>query len=165
MFLYNWFNTTLAFASFLSPIWILTAFSLSDSSLSSDIPSILFSFTRFAIFSINLALFTWYGNDVTIIFSSISASALTVIFPFPVVYACLIASLPRIIPPVGKSGPLIICINCSSVTLSSSIILIIPFITSVKLCGGIFVAIPTAIPEEPFILLAIQLALEVYHQS
>ena len=30
------------------------------------------------------------------------------------------------------------------------IILIIPFITSVKLCGGIFVAIPTAIPEEPF---------------
>ena len=70
--------------------------------------------------------------------------------PFPVVYACLIASLPRIIPPVGKSGPLIICINCSSVTLSSSIILIIPFITSVKLCGGIFVAIPTAIPEEPF---------------
>ena len=23
--------------------------------------------------------------------------------------------------------------------------------TSVKLCGGIFVAIPTAIPEEPFI--------------
>ena len=32
-----------------------------------------------------------------------------------------------------------------------SIILIIPFITSVKLCGGIFVAIPTAIPDEPFI--------------
>ena len=155
--MYNWFNTTLALASFLSPIWILTAFSLSDSSLNSEIPSILFSFTRFAIFSINLALFTWYGNEVTMIFclplliSSISASALTVIFPLPVVYACLIASLPRIIPPVGKSGPFIICINCSSVTLSSSIIFTIPFITSVRLCGGIFVAIPTAIPDEPFI--------------
>ena len=120
-------------------------------------PSILFSFTRFAIFSINLALFTWYGSDVTIIFclpllvSSISASALTVIFPLPVVYACLIASLPKITPPVGKSGPFIICINCSSVVFGSSINFIIPFITSVKLCGGIFVAIPTAIPEEPFI--------------
>ena len=35
--------------------------------------------------------------------------------------------------------------------LNSSIILIIPSITSFKLCGGIFVAIPTAIPDEPFI--------------
>ena len=26
----------------------------------------------------------------------------------------------------------------------------VPLITSVKLCGGIFVAIPTAIPEAPF---------------
>ena len=25
-----------------------------------------------------------------------------------------------------------------------------PFKTSLRLCGGIFVAIPTAIPEEPF---------------
>ena len=41
-------------------------------------------------------------------------------------------------------------INSSSETLSSSITLIIPFIISVKLCGGIFVAIPTAIPDEPF---------------
>ncbi len=31
-----------------------------------------------------------------------------------------------------------------------SINIIVPSITSFKLCGGIFVAIPTAIPEEPF---------------
>jgi len=55
-----------------------------------------------------------------------------------------------IVAPVGKSGPFIICIRSSSVTLSSSIIFIIPSITSFKLCGGIFVAIPTAIPDDPF---------------
>ena len=33
----------------------------------------------------------------------------------------------------------------------SSIIATKPLIISVKLCGGIFVAIPTAIPSEPFI--------------
>ena len=59
-------------------------------------------------------------------------------------------SLPNIVAPVGKSGPFITDIKSSSVTSSSSIIFIIPFITSVKLCGGIFVAIPTAIPDEPF---------------
>ena len=32
----------------------------------------------------------------------------------------------------------------------SSIIAIKPPITSVRLCGGIFVAIPTAIPSDPF---------------
>ena len=42
--------------------------------------------------------------------------------------------------------------------------------TSVKLCGGIFVAIPTAIPEEPFInnvgiFEGKQLVLVVYHHS
>ena len=60
-------------------------------------------------------------------------------------------SFPKIIPPVGKSGPLMIDINSSSVVFGFSIILIRPSQTSVKLCGGIFVAIPTAIPDEPLI--------------
>ena len=72
------------------------------------------------------------------------------IFPLPVLYASLIPSVPNIIPSVGKSGPLMIFIKSSSDTSSLSIISIRPFITSVKLCGGIFVAIPTAIPDEPF---------------
>ena len=58
--------------------------------------------------------------------------------------------LPTIRPPVGKSGPFITSIKSSSVTSSSSIIFIMPSITSFKLCGGIFVAIPTAIPDDPF---------------
>ena len=43
--------------------------SLSDSSRSSEIPSIFFSFTSSAIFSINRALFNWYGSSVMMICS------------------------------------------------------------------------------------------------
>ena len=53
-------------------------------------------------------------------------------------------------PFVGKSGPGIISISSSIVTLGLSITLIQASITSLNLCGGIFVAIPTAIPDEPF---------------
>ena len=61
---------------------------------------------------------------------------------------------PRIVAPVGKSGPLTIESNSSiSVSRSSSTLLSMIFttalMTSRRLCGGIFVAIPTAIPEEP----------------
>ena len=57
--------------------------------------------------------------------------------------------LPLIKPEVGKSGPGICCINSSMVMSSLSTMATQPLITSVKLCGGILVAIPTAIPEEP----------------
>ncbi|MNI88502.1 hypothetical protein D3C73_1458120 [compost metagenome] len=66
-------------------------------------------------------------------------------------YAFRIPSLPIIVPPVGKSGPFTISINSSSVISGLSICVHIPFITSVKLCGGILHAIPTAIPYDPFI--------------
>ena len=84
----NKFKITLGLASLLSSITILIP-SLSDSSLKSDIPVIFLSFTKSAIFSISLALLTWYGISVTTILflpfsSSISAFALTTIFPFPV---------------------------------------------------------------------------------
>ena len=51
--------------------------------------------------------------------------------------------------PVGKSGPLINCINPSVSISLLSIYATQPSITSPKLCGGIFVAIPTAIPIVP----------------
>ena len=72
------------------------------------------------------------------------------IFPLPVVYASFIPSFPKIVAPVGKSGPFIISINSSIVVSGLSITFIIPSITSDQLCGGMFVAIPTAIPDEPF---------------
>ena len=125
------------------------------------IPSTFFSLTKSAIFSISLALFTIYGSSVTTILflpfaiGSIFVTARTRILPRPVRYASSIPRVPKISAPVGKSGPLTISSNSSMVvSLSSSIRLSMIFTTaaiiSLKLCGGIFVAIPTAIPVVPF---------------
>ena len=156
----NCFNKTLAFTSLRVSIQIRIPL-LSDSSRNSVIPSILFSFTKSAIFSIKRALFTMYGSSVTIILcfpffiGSIFVTARTLILPLPVRYAWSIPLRPRIAAPVGKSGPFTISKSSSiSVSLSSStwlsMIFTTPSIVSLKLCGGILVAIPTAIPCAPF---------------
>jgi len=76
-----------------------------------------------------------------------------VIEPRPVLYASSIPFRPTINPPVGKSGPLTCSLtalnNSSFVAFGFSKAYKIAFVTSLKLCGGIFVAIPTAIPLEP----------------
>ena len=62
-----------------------------DSSRISEIPSIFFSFESSEIFSIRLALFTWYGSSVMMIASrpprpfSACAFARSVMVPRPVV--------------------------------------------------------------------------------
>ena len=83
----NWFKITSDCISFKS-ITILTP-SLLDSSLSSEIPSIILSFATLAIFSINADFFTEYGISEIIIDSplfddSIDVFALIKIDPFPV---------------------------------------------------------------------------------
>ena len=83
--------------------------------------------------------------------SSISALARSVMLPRPVVYAALIPSRPRMIPPVGKSGPLMIFISASSLVSASSIIVTRPSTSSPRLWGGMLLAMPTAMPEAPFI--------------
>ena len=60
-------------------------------------------------------------------------------------------AFPSIVPPVGKSGPDISFISSSIDIFGLLIRFTQPFKTSVKLCGGMFVAIPTAIPDEPLI--------------
>ena len=85
---------------------------------------------------------------------SISDTARTLTLPLPVRYASSLPLVPKIIPPVGKSGALITGINSSiSVSLSSSTRLSMIFttalITSRRLWGGMLVAIPTAIPVVP----------------
>ena len=55
------------------------------------------------------------------------------------------------IPPVGKSGAFICSIISIKEISGFAKRALSPFIISVGLCGGIFVAIPTAIPDEPFI--------------
>lgn len=72
-----------------------------------------------------------------------------IMLPRPVVYACRIPSVPQIVPPVGKSGP-DTSDNSSSVSSSgSSISLHTAAESSFRLCGGILVAMPTAIPDDP----------------
>ena len=82
--------------------------------------------------------------------SSIEVFERRVIFALPVAYAALIPALPIIIPPVGKSGPFIFSISSSSVQSGFLATSFTPSITSPRLCGGMFVAIPTAMPTEPF---------------
>jgi len=55
-----------------------------------------------------------------------------------------------IIAPVGKSGPFTILHKSSIEHSGSSMILTAASMVSPRLCGGIEVAIPTAIPLEPF---------------
>ena len=70
--------------------------------------------------------------------------------PRPTLYPALIISFPIITPPVGKSGPGICFINSLILISLFSIKANVPSIISPKLCGGILVAIPTAIPPAPF---------------
>ena len=81
--------------------------------------------------------------------------------PLPVEYMSTMPSIPWMVAPVGKSGPFTCCMYSSREmfgtpflsTPSSRIVstcnLIAPA-TSVRLWGGILVAIPTAIPSLPF---------------
>ena len=89
--------------------------------------------------------------DLSFLSVSISVLALKITFPRPVFAASSTPCVPFIIPPVGKSGAGII-FKISSVLISGdSKIAIAAFIDSVRLCGNMFVAIPTAIPEDPLI--------------
>ena len=82
--------------------------------------------------------------------SSIEAVARILMLPRPVRYASMIPERPRIAPPVGKSGPLTNAMRSSVVAAGFMSKWIQASITSPKLCGGILVAIPTAIPCTPF---------------
>ena len=56
---------------------------------------------------------------------------------------------PRMMPPVGKSGPGTILIRSSTPSAGSSISAMQASITSPRLCGGMLVAMPTAMPPAP----------------
>ena len=53
-------------------------------------------------------------------------------------------------PAVGKSGPFTSSIRSSTVDSGARISRIVASITSTRLCGGMLVAMPTAMPPEPF---------------
>ena len=59
-------------------------------------------------------------------------------------------SRPMIVPPVGKSGPLTWRIRSSGVLSGLSMSWMTASHTSAGLCGGMLVAMPTAMPDAPF---------------
>ena len=69
--------------------------------------------------------------------------------PRPDLYASRIPSRPTIFPPVGRSGPGTKRISSSRLASGFAIRCRAALITSPRLCGAMFVAIPTAIPEAP----------------
>ena len=82
--------------------------------------------------------------------SSTAQRALSRKLPRPVRYASLIADRgSMMIPPVGKSGPWMKSSSVSSRAFGALIRCRQAPTSSSMLCGGMLVAIPTAIPDEP----------------
>ena len=143
--------------------------SLSLSSRMSPTSVIFFAPTRSAIFSMSVDLLTWYGSSVITTamrparISSKATWARMITRPRPVAYRWRMASTRsrspvsvlrwsskrKIVPPVGKSGPWTISARSSTVRSGLSMSAAIARVTSPRLCGGMFVAMPTAMPDEP----------------
>ena len=81
--------------------------------------------------------------------SSIVALARTTTVLRPVWYPRRMPARPQTTPPVGKSGPGTISSSSSIETSGSSITRIRASQISPRLCGGIDVAMPTAMPLAP----------------
>ena len=151
-------STTWGIASFDSSITSRTSFLLSFRSALcvAGIPVTTLFFTRVAIFSSTLSPDTMYGRSLTTMrwrsprTSSTVQCARTLIEPRPVSNASYTPWRPMMIPPLGKSGPFTCSSSCSAVISGVLIIAIVASITSPRLCGGMFVAMPTAMPVEPF---------------
>ena len=83
-------------------------------------------------------------------FDSISVWARTIMWPRPSLYACKNPARPQMMPPVGKSGPCTIETMRSNFVLGCLMSWIVASTSSRRLCGGMWVAMPTAMPFEPF---------------
>ena len=100
--------------------------------------------------------FTPYGSSVTMMAdlpprsSSMWARARMTTRPRPVRYASRMPARPTMYAPVGKSGPFTCRIRSSTFDSGLSISCKIASTTSASRCGGMFVAMPTAIPALPF---------------
>ena len=133
-------------------------------------PSIFLSLTRSAIFSSRLALFTWYGSSVTMIAirspwtSSNATWARMTTRPRPWAYIWRIASTVSVLAGragsaaarsgrscrrSGSPGPGRASQRSSEVISGSSIRATVASQISPRWCGGMFVAIPTAMPLLP----------------
>ncbi len=125
-------------------------------SLTSAMPWTFFALTRSLILAITFSGPTVKGSSVTTrplrraVTVSIETVARILKVPRPVAYASRTPSRPTIRPPVGRSGPGTCFISASRSAFGYRIRWRAAAMTSRRLCGGMFVAMPTAMPEEPF---------------
>ena len=156
--LYRLLSTTFGTASRLSTSTRRWPVRPEVSSRMSAMPWILPSRTASRMDTTRRSGLTWYGSSVITrhmrpLISSVFTTARMVMRPRPVRYACSMPLWPRIVAPVGKSGPLMMRIRLSSSSsrLASgwSSAQCTPSATSRMLCGGMLVAMPTAMPDEP----------------
>ncbi len=161
VFLYKIFLILFISAFFLSSRAILMP-SLEDSFVMSVTSASFFVSISSTISEINfpmLAPIMVYGISVitslslSLFFAAGSNSTLprSLIFPVPDSYIFKSSLLFTTSPPVGKSGPMIYSIRFSFVMSLLSIYAAMASITSHKLCVGMLVVMPTAIPSAPFI--------------
>ncbi len=132
-------------------------FVLSCSGVSVFLPSLSFGLVSSSISSSTFWPDVFGGSSVTTSChwprarSSIFHFARTFRLPRPVSYAAEISvSLEMIWPPPGKSGPGIKLISSACVSFGLRISATAAAATSRRLCDGISVARPTAMPDAPF---------------
>ncbi|CAM5468206.1 hypothetical protein STENM327S_00640 [Streptomyces tendae] len=118
-------------------------------------PWSFFEPTRSLIFEMTFSGPTAKGSSVTTrpLRRAVTVSTDTVArilnVPRPVSYASRMPGRPTIRPPVGRSGPGTCFISASRSAFGYRIRCRAAAITSRRLCGGMFVAMPTAMPEAP----------------
>ena len=157
--LYRLFMTTRGCASRLSTNTRRCPVRAEVSSRMSAMPLSLPALTSSAILIARLSGLHMYGSSVTTssvrprLSSSMSMTARMTTEPRPVRYASSMPLRPTMRPPVGKSGPLTRAMQASSRSgcdasgFSSDHCT--ADATSRRLCVGMFVAMPTAMPVEP----------------
>jgi hypothetical protein len=118
-------------------------------------PVIFLAWTRSLILVMTFSGPTPYGSSVTTMpaLRGLSCSIFVVArvrkMPRPVSYASRMPSRPTIWPPVGRSGPGTKRMSWSSVASGCLSRCLAAVMTSVRLCGAMLVAIPTAMPAVP----------------
>ncbi len=168
VWLYSWFSTTRASAPFFSSTTIRVCACRPDSFRTSEMSLIRSSRTASTIRSTSVFCISAYGissiisDSRPVLLVSTWHTPRTITRPRPSLYASKIPRLPRITPPVGKSGPLRPCrstapssptssaISSGSVISGWSSTRVIESRISTGLCGGRLVAMPTAMPMPPF---------------
>ena len=153
--LYSCSSSASGWKPFLTSMTSRIGFCMSEKSLIAEMPCSFLACTSVLIRSITRSGPTPCGSSVTTIdlrralSDSTRAVARIRNEPRPVSYASRTPSSPTILAPVGRSGPGTNRIRSSRLAAGLPIRWRSAPTTSTRLCGAMFVAMPTAMPDAP----------------